>query len=147
MLNNSRIITNYWPIHSADQIISLQNYFAICFKLSWSMPGREDYQTTSNRNESSRSSTGGNRSSGCCPNDGNTTNGKHSYRNAKSDKTRTPGNTSGPSGETSRNKASTVGKTTTTTTPTTSTTTTSSTKLHKHMHILLLFVRSKCYFS
>jgi hypothetical protein len=30
---------------------------------------------------------------GCCPNDDNTINGKHSYRNAKSDKTRTPGNT------------------------------------------------------
>jgi hypothetical protein len=32
-----------------------------------------DYQATTNRNESSRSSTGWNRSSGCCPNDGNTT--------------------------------------------------------------------------
>jgi hypothetical protein len=66
------------------------------------------------------------------PNDGNTTNGKYGYQNAKLDKTRTRGNTSGPAGDTSRNKTVTVGKTTTTT-PTTSTTTTSSTKLHKHM--------------
>jgi hypothetical protein len=86
------------------------------------------------QNESFRSSTGWNPSSGCCPNDGNTTNGKHCYRNAKSDKARMPGNTSGPAGDTSRNKASTVGKTTTTT-PTTSTTTTSSTKLHKYIYI------------
>jgi hypothetical protein len=71
-------------------------------------------------------------------------NGKHGYRIAKSDKTRMRGNTSGPARDTSRNKASIVGKTTTT--PTT-TTTTSSTKLHKHTYILLLFVRSKCYFS
>jgi hypothetical protein len=42
-----------------------------------------------------------------------------------------------------RNKASAVGETTTTT----STTTTSSTKLHKHIYKLLLFVRSRCYFS
>jgi hypothetical protein len=67
------------------------------------------------QNESFRSSIGWNRSSGCCPNDGNTTNGKHGYRNAKSDKARMPGNTSGPAGDTSRNKANTVGKTTTTT--------------------------------
>jgi hypothetical protein len=44
-----------------------------------------------------------------------------------------------------RNKASTVRKTTTTT-PTTSATT-RSTKLHKHIYKLLLFVRSKCYFN
>jgi hypothetical protein len=62
----------------------------------------------------------------------------------KSDKTRTPGNTSGPTGDTPRNKASTIGRTTTT--PTTSTTTTNSTKLHKHIYILL-FVRPRCYFS
>jgi hypothetical protein len=62
--------------------------------------------------------------------------------NAKSEKARTTGNTSGPAGDTSRNKASTVGKTTTTT-PTTSTTTTS----YIYIYILLLFVRSKCYFS
>jgi hypothetical protein len=113
-----------------------------------------DYQATTNINESSRSSTGWNRSSGCHPNDDNTINGKHGYRIAKSDKTRTRGNTPGSAGDTLRNKASTVGKTTTTTT-TTSTTTTSSTKLHKHIYIyiyiyiyiLLLFVRSKCYFS
>jgi hypothetical protein len=60
------------------------------------------------QNESFRSSTCWNWSSGCCPNDGNTTNGEHSYRNTKSDKTRTPGNTSGPAGNTSRNKANTV---------------------------------------
>jgi hypothetical protein len=106
------------------------------------MPGKEDYQATTNRNESS---TGWNRSSGCHPNDGDTTNGKHGYRIAKSDKTRTQGNTPGPAGDTSRNKASTVGMTTTTTS-TTSTTTISSTKLHKYIHILL-FVRSKCYLS
>jgi hypothetical protein len=82
------------------------------------MSGREDYQATANRNESSKSSTSWNRSSGCHPNDDNTTNGKHGYRIAKSDKTRTQGNTSGPAGDTARNKASTVGKTTTTT-PTT----------------------------
>jgi hypothetical protein len=74
------------------------------------------------------------RSSGCHPNDGNTTNGKHAYRTAKSDKTRMRGNTSGPAGDMSRNKASKVGKTTTTT-PTT--TTTRSTKLHKYTYILL----------
>jgi hypothetical protein len=99
------------------------------------MPGREDYQTIVNKNESSRSSTGWNRSSGCHPNDGNTTNGKHAYRTAKSDKTRMRGNTSGPAGDTSRNTATTVGKTTTKTTPTT--TTTCSTKLHKYTYILL----------
>jgi hypothetical protein len=44
-----------------------------------------------------------------------------------------------------RNKASTVGKTTTTTTP--SSTTTNSTKLHKHKYKLLLSVRSKCHLS
>jgi hypothetical protein len=71
-----------------------------------------------------------------------TTNGRHDYRNEKLDKIRTRGNTSGPAGDTSRNKASTVGKTTTTTT-----TTTSSTKLHKHIYTLLLFVKSKCYCS
>jgi hypothetical protein len=98
----------------------------------WSIPGREDYQATTNRNESS---TSWNQSSGCRPNDGNTTNGKHSYRNAKSDKTRTPGNTSGPARDTSRNKASTVGKTTTTTI--TSTTTDSSTNLHKYIYIYI----------
>jgi hypothetical protein len=98
------------------------------------------------QNESSKSSTDWNRSSGCHPNDDNTTNGKHGYRIAKLNKTKTWGNTSGPAGDTLRNKASTVGKTTTTT-PTTSTTTTSSTKLHKHIYKLLLFVRSKCYFS
>jgi hypothetical protein len=57
------------------------------------------------------------------------TNGKHGYRIAKSDKTRTQGNTLGPAGDMSRNKASTVGKTTTITTSTT----TSSTQLHKHI--------------
>jgi hypothetical protein len=98
---------------------------------TWSIPGREDYQATANINESSRSSTDWNRSSGCCTNDGNTTNDKHSYRNAKSDKARMPGNMSGSAGDTSRNEASTVGKTTTTT-PTTYTTTT---KLHKHIYI------------
>jgi hypothetical protein len=100
------------------------------------MLGREEYQATTNRNESSKSSTGWNRSSGCHPNDANTTNGKHGYRIAKSDKTRTRGNTSGPVRDTSRNKASTVGKTTTTT-PTTSSTTTSFTKLHKHKYIYI----------
>jgi hypothetical protein len=92
------------------------------------------------QNESSKSSTDWNRSSGCHPNDDNTTNGKHGYRIAKSDKTITRGNTSGPAGDTSRNKTSTVGKTTTTTT---STSTTISTKLHKHIYKLLLFVRPK----
>jgi hypothetical protein len=105
------------------------------------MPRRKDYQATTNRNESS---TSWNRSSDYHPNDGNTTKGKHGDRIAKLDKTRTRGNTSGLAGDTSRNKASTVGKTTTTTT---STTTTRSTKLHKHIYKLLLFVRSKCYFS
>jgi hypothetical protein len=90
------------------------------------------------QNESSRSSIGSNWSSGCHPNDGNTINGKHGYRNAKSDKTRMRGNTSGPAGDMSRNKASTVGKTTTTTTPTTYTTTTSSTKLHKYIYYYYL---------
>jgi hypothetical protein len=71
---------------------------------------------------------------GCHLNDGNTTNGKHGYRTAKSDKTRTRGNMSGPTGDTSRNKASTVEKTTT---RTTSTTMTSSTKLHKHIYIYM----------
>jgi hypothetical protein len=55
-------------------------------------------------------------------NDANTTNGKHGYRIAKSDKTRMRENTLGPAVDTSRNKASTVGEITTTTT-------TSSTKL------------------
>jgi hypothetical protein len=108
------------------------------------MLGRRDYKATTNRNESSKSSTGWNQLSGCHSNDDNTTNGKHGYRIAKSDKTRTRGNTPGLAGDTSRNKASTVGGTTTTTT---STTTTSSTKLHKYIHKLLLFVRLKCYFS
>jgi hypothetical protein len=71
------------------------------------MPGRKDYQATTNRNESS---TSWNRSSDYHPNDGNTTNGKHGDRIAKLGKTRTRGNTSGPAGDTSRNKASTVGK-------------------------------------
>jgi hypothetical protein len=99
-----------------------------------SIPGRKDYQATTNRNESSKSSTGWNRSSGCYPNDGNTTNGKHSYRNAKSDKTRTRGNTSGPAGDTSRNEANVVGKIITTT-PTTSTTNTISTKLYIYYYL------------
>jgi hypothetical protein len=86
---------------------------------------------------SSKSSTGWNRSSGCHPNDDDTTNGKHGYRIAKSDKTTMRGNMLGPAGDTSRNKASMVRKTTPTTT---STTTTSSTKLHKHIYKLLLFV-------
>jgi hypothetical protein len=93
-------------------------------------PQREDYQATANRNESS---TDWNRSGGCRPNAGTTTNDKHGERNAKSDKARTLGNASGPARDASRNEASTIGKTTTT--PTTSTTTSSSTKLHKYIYI------------
>jgi hypothetical protein len=101
------------------------------------MPGREDYQSTTNRNESS---TRWNRSSGCRPNAGTTTNDKYGERNAKLDKARMPGNASGLAGDASRNEASTVGKTTTTT-PTTSytTTTTSSTKLHKYIYIYIYY--------
>jgi hypothetical protein len=76
----------------------------------------------------------------CRPNAGTTTNDKHGERNAKSDKARTPGNTSGPARDASRNEASTVGKTTTT--PTTSTTTTSSTKLHKYIYIYITICKT-----
>jgi hypothetical protein len=96
------------------------------------MTGREDYQAKANINESS---TGWNRSSGCRPNAGTTTNDKHGERNAKSDKARTPGNASGPVGDATSNETSTVGKITTTTT--TTSTTTSPTKIHKYIYFTI----------
>jgi hypothetical protein len=113
----------------------LQNYVTIFFELRWSIPGRDDYQATTNRNESSKSSIGWDQYSGCRPNAGTTTNDKHDERNAKSNKARTPGNVSGTTGDALRNDARTVGKTTTTTTI--STTTTSSTKIYKYIYYYL----------
>jgi hypothetical protein len=58
-------------------------------------PQQEDYQTTANKNESSKSSTGWDQSSGCHSDANTTGNGKHDERNAKSDEARTPGDALG----------------------------------------------------